>query len=392
MLSTLEPRTRRLYILILLGFACYGGIFTVAGAALPGIIRAFQWSYTLTGLILSAAPVSFILTTMVCGFLLQKVPPKLILVCGLTAGAAGIFFFARTSSPLLNFLMYFCVGICQGTLEVITNLEVIHMQRDGGSRLMSLVHGVFSLGAIAGPAAVGLLVRAGQPGTGVFAAMAVILMIMAVLFALFRFPVISAEGEGERRGSMRLLADPLLILITLLLLVYVGTEFGASTWLAEYMVKSRGAPPTLGAFTVSLLWAGIGTARLILSSVYRGKSPQYVVLSLAAVSTTALALALAARTTAAAAVLVFATGLGFSGIYPLTMTVLGRHFKSGVAVGMAATGGGIGTLLFPLVMALVSEGAGVSGGFIFCLVMCGALVALAAAVVGIVRVKAGRQA
>jgi fucose permease len=343
----------------------YGGIFTVAGAALPGMIRGFGWSYTVTGVVLAAAAAGFVVSTMVCGYLVQRIPPKMILVCGLGLGAVSMFFFAHWSSPELNFLLYFCVGLCQGAIEVVSNLEVIHMESSGQSRLMTLMHAVFSIGAIAAPAAVGVLVGSGASGTAIFPPLAGLLAVMGVLFAAFRFPRFSDKAKGERKGGLRTLGHPLILLVTLLLFLYVGAEVGVSTWIAEYQVKVLGAASALGAFTVSLFWAGICAGRVTLSYGYRGTRQERLLVGLSLLATAALAGSLAVRSSLAVTSFLFLVGLGCSGIYPLSMSVVGKYSRSGVAVGAAATGGGLGTLVFPLLMALLSEGRGPRGGFLF---------------------------
>ena len=63
MFKTLDPATRRLYFLLLAGFVLFGVIFTIAGAALPQIIRTFGWSYTVTGLVLAASSAGYFLSS-----------------------------------------------------------------------------------------------------------------------------------------------------------------------------------------------------------------------------------------------------------------------------------------------------------------------------------------
>jgi MFS family permease len=88
-----------------------------------------------------------------------------------------------------------------------------------------------------------------------------------------------------------------------------------------------------------------------------------LMLALSVVSAAALVVVLLVRSTAAVAAAIFIAGLGSSGFYPLGMSLVGRHFKSGVAVGTAATGGAAGSIAFPFLMALLSQGVGVRSGF-----------------------------
>ena len=75
MMHSLNHGTRRLYVLFLAGFAVFGILFTIIGAALPQIIRTFHWSYALTGLVLAANAVGYFLSTFFCGFLVQRFSP-----------------------------------------------------------------------------------------------------------------------------------------------------------------------------------------------------------------------------------------------------------------------------------------------------------------------------
>lgn len=385
MFSTLDAPTRRLYFLLLSGFILFGVIFTIAGAALPHIIRTFGWSYAVTGMVLAASSAGYFLSCFAGGFLVQRYSPKLILLVGLAIGTASIVFFLRWQSPWLNLALNFGIGLCQGAMEVVTNLEVIHMERKGQSRLMNLIHASFGIGAAAGPAAVGYILKENIPLTAVFMVSAALFAILGLLFALVRFPRVRTEKEKERGAGLRLLRNPLLLLITAALLTYVGTEIGVSSWSAEYAVKVLNVAASTAAFAVTLFWLGLLSGRLAISLAYKGTRQDLLMLGLSVLGAVSLVAMLLTRSVPGLAAAIFAAGLGSSGFYPLGMSLLGRHFKSGVAVGTAATGGAAGAIAFPFAMALVSQGAGIQNGFWFYFGMALLLVALSIALVGMVR-------
>jgi fucose permease len=385
MMQSLNRETRRLYVLFLAGFVIFGILFTIIGAALPQIIRTFHWSYTLTGVVLAASAIGYFLSTFLCGFLVQRFSPRTVLVTGLLLIAVCMLFFMRWRSPWLNLVLNLMIGLGQGTIEVVTNLEVIHMERKGQSRLMNLMHAAFSVGAIVGPAAVGILMSLGIRGTVVFLAAAGPIALMALLFGTARFPRLAQEDEHGQRHGLRLLRSPVLLLLTLFLLLYVGAELGVSTWVSEYFVKVLATTTSTGAFSVSLFWLGIFAGRLGVSVLYRGTRQEYLVLGLSLLSAVALGFVLVVSSTAAVAVGVFLTGLGLSALYPLVMTIVGRYFKSGFAVGTVATGGGLGSFTFPFLMAVVAESIGLRGGFWFYLGLTLVLVVLSLAIVSMVK-------
>lgn len=384
MFRSLDRATRRLYFLLLTCFVLFGLIFTVAGAALPQIIRTFGWSYTVTGLVLAASSAGYFLSSFLNGFLVQRFLPRLIMVIGLVLGAFSMSLFVRWPSPWLNLLLNFGIGLCQGAMEVVTDLEVIHMEQKGQSRLMNLIHASFCVGAIVGPSAVGYILNARIPLVSVFIASAILSGILAVLFAFTRFPRVRHEPKQAAHNDVRLLRQPLLLLMTAALLFYVGTEIGVSSWSSEYVVKVLGVSASTAAFAVALFWLGLLAGRLGISFGYRGVRQELLMLALSVLSAVALVAVLIARSTAAVAAAVFIAGLGCSGFYPLGMSLLGKHFKSGVAVGTAATGGAAGSIAFPFMMALISQNVGIRSGFWFYLGMNVLLVVLSVFLVRLV--------
>jgi fucose permease len=385
MLRALGAANRRLLLLFVLVFIFVGATFTVIGAALPQIIRTFHWSYALTGLVLTASSAGYVLASFLSGFLVERFPPRRIMVIGLIAGCLGIALIARSASPWLNLLCCLAIGLCQGTLETVMNFEIVQMETSGQSRLMNLLHSTFSLGAILGPLLIGSVIAGGlEPSIRAFAGVAALAALLAVLVGLSTFPR-AAPHEKPESGRVRLLRNPLLLVLTLFLVLYVGAELGVSTWVSEFFVTALGSSASAGAFMVSLFWLGLLVGRLLISFLYHGTRQERIVLALALLSTASLAATLLVRSPAAVAAGIFVTGLGLSGMYPLVMAMVGRIFRSGVAVGTAATGGGLGSLIFPFLIALVAQEIGMRGGFWFATGVSGALVLL-----GLVLVRAGR--
>jgi len=392
MLRDLDTAARRLYFLLLTSFGLFGLIFTIAGAALPQIIGTFGWSYTVTGLVLATSSAGYFLSSFVSGFLVHRFHPRHVMIVGLVIGAIGLSLFARWPSPWLNLVLNLGIGLCQGVMEVVADLEVIYIEQKGQSRLMNLMHAAFCIGAIVGPSAVGYILGANIPLVSVFIASAVISVILAVLFAVAPFPRAQHGHTQASHTDRAVLREPLLLLMTLALLVYVGTEIGVSSWSSVYVVKVLEVPASVGAFAVALFWLGLLAGRLTISFGYKGDRQELLMFGLSMLSAVALVGVLVVRSPAAVAMAIFVAGLGCSGFYPLGMSLLGKHFKSGVAVGTAATGGAAGSIAFPFAMAIISQRVGIRNGFWFYLgmnVLLGA-VAISLIVVAQQRRRAGR--
>ncbi|HEY9594784.1 MAG TPA: MFS transporter, partial [Spirochaetia bacterium] len=271
---------------------------------------------------------------------------------------------ARSSSPALNLLLCLVVGVTQGVFEVVINFGAVRLEKAGQSRVMSLLHAGFSVGAVLGPVGISFFLSNGSSWKLVFPVLAILYLVLAALFAVTPFfgpePV---AADRERRG-IALLRQPLFLLLSLAALFYVGSELGASNWISEYFVKVLGTSPGTGAYAVSILWAGILVGRTLVSALFHEKREEWVVFVLSLSCVAALLGLTASRSPVTGMLVVFALGLGYSGIYPLLMSITGKAFRTTASVGMFTTVAGIGSFSFPFLLAGISQGAGLRAGFL----------------------------
>jgi fucose permease len=311
------------------------------------------------------------------------------MLAGLVVQALGLVVFARHPSPVVNMILNFAIGVGQGCVEVVTNFGVIRMEREGESRLMNLAHAAFCVGGVVGPLAVGAYLRLFEQWGGgwrlVYPVSGVLVLAAIVMFSSVRFPAEPGAdaqgGQGQRAGGGRArVFTPLLGILTVMLFLYVSAEIGFSNWASEYFVEVAGATASLGALMVATLWLGVLAGRLGLSLWFTSDRQDLAILALSLLSGASVLLLRASRGIPLAAIAVFLTGLGYSGVYPMVMALVGRLFQTGRAVGIASTGGGVGSFAFPLVMGYLSERVGIGRAFFLCAVESGLLALLAIAV------------
>ena len=366
--GTDEPASRgsigRLSALLPAGFMVYGVLLTVFGAALPRIITEFRWTYSEAGLVLSGAFVGFLLSTFASGLLVEGTRTKPLYVAALGVAAAAISLFARWPSPLPNLVLSFLIGCAEGVIDVVTNYETIRLDTGGRSTRMNLLHASFSAGAIAGPLAMGGFLATGAAWQLAFPAIGAILLVAACCAMAVGFPFPEKGLHHGARGGLRLLREPAMILLCLAMLFYVGSEVGVTNWVSEYFVRTLGTPLPMAASAVSALWVGILAGRLILSVAWRGRRQETALLLLSVLSLGSLLAFLAVRRYGPAFAVVFAVGVGYSGIYPLIIALAGRIFRSSASVGIVGTASGIGSFAFPFLMAGMAERLGLRAGFL----------------------------
>lgn len=363
----IEKKYRNIFLVMLLNFILFGISLTIVGATLPRIIRNFGWSYVEIGVVLCAGSVGYFLSSFVFGMLLNYLGAKKIIVSGLLLQSLGLLLFGYKAYVLLNFLLFFIVGVGQGGVEVVVNYSVVRIERFGKSQLMNLMHAAFSIGAVIGPFVDVILMKSGLGWQSIYRLMGILAIVMAIASSMQKLSRIDQKIPRSIQSSKKglLFRNPLLILSFLILFIYVGSELGVSNWISEYYVKFFRSSDRFGSMMVSVFWIGLLLGRLIVSIFYRGSQQATVALVLSIICSISVALAVQMRHPFSAGAFFALAGLGYSAIYPLTMAVVGRYFQNdqGTAIGFAATGGGIGSFTFPFLMAYIANRFGIRGGF-----------------------------
>lgn len=383
-----DSKERNLYYTLTANFVLFGISLTIFGAVIPEAIRQYSWSYTSTGIILAASAVGYFLSSFVSGHIIRSFGAKRLIVIALCIEAVSLFFFAQTPSVALNVALNFAIGIGHGGTEVTSNYAAIQMERDGTSRLMSFMHAAFCVGAFLGPLGVAGLLQSRLGWELIFQVMGGSLIIMGLILTFLKFPehcVRVGRSEptadshtGSSTSNKRVIQGHggrfLLAGLILTIFLYVGIELGMSNWSAEFFVDHLGTSSRIGAAMVALLWAGLLIGRVSISFFYKGKKQEILLVFLSILSGISLLLLLLSTNIVLSIISVFSMGLGLSGAYPLTMTLVGKNTKSTVAIGYVTTGGGLGSFSFPFILAYIADRTSLHNAFFFFLAVNAAMV------------------
>jgi fucose permease len=375
---------RRLFAVLFANFIVFGAGAIVIGATVPKILREFAWDYVVMGMVLGTGSVGYFVSTFLCGVAVRGWGPRRVIVGGLVVQATGLLLFGGMPGVAFNLVAVALIGMGEGGTEVVTNYCMVRLEPSGQSRLMNLMHAAFPLGAIAASLLMGLLLDNEVAWQAMFRALAVLCLGLALVLSRQPFTGMAspADSRSSRAAVASLLRRPLLVLLALIVLLYVGAEVGLSNWIAEYYVRALGATLATGAAMVSVIWLGLLIGRLLLSALYTGRSQEHLLLLLTGLTTLCLAGALSMDSPWWAGVLFWATGLGLSAIYPIVIVLVGVHFpaEQGLAIGLVSTAGGIGSFGFPFAMSALANAYGLLVGFMFYAGLC-VLMTLVAAVV-----------
>ncbi len=342
-----------------------GAAATLIGAHLPVILRDFNWSYTVASFLLAGNALGYFVFSIGAGWLLPKLGAQRLLAIGLCLQAIGISTFGIWESWGINFLLLATVGCGQGMLEVACNWVVIQLEGRGKSRLMNLMHAAFTVGAVTAPLVSGLVFNWTHEWRWGFLGCGTISAVVAIISVWIRLPLVVGRKEAQERR--RIFQDPFVLLSAFAIMVYVGIEMGFSSWVAEFMVVSFREEASTASWSVALFWSGILFGRMVFGLFYHGQNQERVLLIFCFLNILGVLGVLFASVSWLALFAILIAGVGQSVVYPMVMVLVGRHCvrDQGLSVGLVASGGGVGALLFPLVFGALAEALNVRAGFGF---------------------------
>lgn len=358
-----EPSQRfnRGFILVV---GCLGMlVFAMAGqllpAALSALSREFNRNLAERGLLLALAPAGFIISTLVSGHLSDRLGQRIFVLLGFALLAAGLGLAAWARDyPMLQAGL-FLIGTSGGFVESPLSVVAAAAFPERRAQALNLVQIFFNVGAILGPAMVGIALWAGwgwRPGFG------------AIIFVALLALVLAHRGlpSGTPAHAMRPARDPerrsgygLVAVLALALFFYVGGEMTVAQWGANYVESQFGAPPGRAALVVSGFWLGMmfGRALYVLIVGRMGYLPP--IMWSALLGGLATLGAAAARSGIMAGVLCCMTGFLLGGTWPTILGYAAHRVpeRTGAVFGWIVAAGALGTIVVPPLAGWVAQGS-----------------------------------
>lgn len=289
-------------------------------------------------------------------------------VLGLAVGihAVGLIALGLGPSWLVFLLAGLPSGLGAGAVDGGVNGLFLDQFRSGRGRALNLLHLFFSVGALAAPLAVGVLVDGGVGWQAIIVATGLVALPIAGLFAVVGMPAgrraAVDESVAEIEPAATTVRDRLslpLILLGLAIAFYVASEVGVSSWLVRFLEP---APLTTATTGLSLFWAGLAVGRLVSSQL----ADRFDHLAFATVCTTGVAIALVGAIFVPAlpvSIALFAlAGFASGPVFPMIIAIGGERYpERSAAVSGFLTGSAVaGSIIYPPVMGFLSVTIGLT--------------------------------
>ena len=355
------------------GLALVGLSGGANGVILPSLVNFYHVGDAIIGLIFLVTSFGYFLSAMGSGLLAERLGLRWLLALGALITLLGMLCFAFQLPFALLLLGRLCIGFGYGIIETGFNIFISVLPRS--PILLNYLHAFYGAGALAGPllvTAILALLLSWNVTYGVLAALCLVLFGGTLLFMRGRTitdaaQAVSAEGAQTQtqRASLRaVLALPIVWLLTIFLLIYVGIETSVGSWAYSFLVADRAQGTVSAGWIVSCYWLGLTLGRfLIQRQAERMGLSNATLMFVCIFSLLAGVLLIWLVPVGAVAAFGFAfVGFSLAPIYPLSVALVPNLVParlSASAIGLLVSVSIIGLALFPWIAGILAQWLGI---------------------------------
>lgn len=340
---------------------------TFLGTALPAIRSSLDLTILQAGTLTALLQLGFSIAVFVGGPFADVFKRSSILMLGCLLTGINLLLFGLSHWFWINVAAMGLIGIGGGLIEASSNPLLIQLFPGRESTVMNLHHFFFALGSLTGPLIMGLALAKSVPWQWAYVGFG--------LFVLVVFSFLLSQKISSPRGRMsrfemsltrELMAEKTFLILFFVTFVNAGVQNGIAYWLVTFLKEARGFPIALASATLFVFFACLALGRL--SSSYVATKLQEATYLFFLLSLLFVGLLISSLAPGKWAIPFFGLcGLAHSGVFPTLLAMTGKLYpkNAGTAMGLIATGAGLGGVVVPWLMSLVSQMTTLQTGFLF---------------------------
>ena len=339
--------------------ASFGIVLATLGASLPAVMARFGIDKAQAGTLLSLLNFGVLAGSLIFGPIVDRRGHKHLLlfafatiIIGLEATA-----FARSVEILSGAVLL--IGFSGGLLNGAVNALTADVSAERRAATLTFVGGFFGIGAAGVPLMLATLAGAFSHAT-ILAAIAPVIVVPLVLTTLTTFPPSKQPQGFPVADARRLLRDPLLLLMGLILFLESGVESTMGGWITTFFAEDLSVSAERAPLYLSLFWLGLLVSRLTLGVVLQRRSAMRVLFVSIAVAVASALLLVSSRNLPTAAFAVFILGCGLAATFPVVFGFVGDRYTqlSGTALSLVMSMALIGGMLLPYAVGVAADARG----------------------------------
>ena len=332
---------------------------TLLGPTLPNWAARFNLPLQNAGLFPSVQSLGIVFGVLLCGWLLDRLNARTILIGGALFLSAGLWLYNFAQSLPVALMGGITFGLGFGALAVSPNVVVAVLNPVNTSASLNLLNVFFGVGAIFGPQVANIAFAHNDYTLAyrLVGGLALLLCVPLLTVSVHTHSApIESSGKPVRPRGMPWLA---LLPFAALLFVYVGSESGFGSWISTQMEQVALSSAATGTIATSLFWAGLTVGRTLASVALR-RLTNYQALAGATIlmGAGAALILFDGRSELISLSAAFLVGFGCGPIFPTAFTIASGLYPEarGAVSGLLIAIGSAGSVILSWVQGRIGNG------------------------------------
>ena len=260
---------KQVRISIYLIMALFSVSITMISPLMPVIVEEFAISRSQGGLIMTFQSLGGMLITVLMIFIADKYSKALLIMGGFFLVVISLFAISVVSVYNIILFLFFIYGIGSRVADNLNNSYLADRFPQKRGVYLNILHGVFGLGALAGPLLAGFLVSRDIYWGMVFRLVGflslVVLLYFIVVIMKDKKTTFSSVKKKQTINFLKIFKNFHAWVLLLMMFLYVGNQVSLSTWLPMYMEEYLETSSMIASLSLSLFWIGIISSRFLAS-------------------------------------------------------------------------------------------------------------------------------
>lgn len=324
----------------------------IVGTARPVLRERLAIGDDLLGVLLLCIGIGSLLVMPVAGVLAERIGCRRVLIVSAVLYAASLLSICFVSSFWMAVPVIFFFGSLMGCVDVVMNIAAVIVEQGIGRRIMSGMHGFWSLGGFVGAGLYGVWV--GLAGLTAFQSTLIAAVLMLALTAVFGRHLIPYGGGGG--GSLIAIPRGIVAFVGVTAFIAFLSEGAVMDWSGVYLTTVRGMDLSLAGMGFSVFSGAMLLMRFLGDHVIQRVGQFPVAVGGALLAFVGILLVMFAPLNTLLYLGFFAIGIGSANIVPVFFSLMGRQsvMPVGTAVSAVSTMGYLGILAGPAAIGFVS--------------------------------------
>lgn len=328
-----------------LGIFVWGSIAGLLGAVLPSLRDRAGISLAESSAVFIALSCGLVAGSLGAGYTLDRFGKKIVLCSAVGLVVVSLVLLEQIGTLTLMAALAFCLGAGGSAVVTAAHALIADLNPTHRAASLNLLDVFFGIGAFVTPFAIVPLQARGGLGAVLFTLAGLAAVVLVYLLAT-TFPAPVQTRHFALSDAAAVARSPLFLLPALIVFLYVGTEQSVWDWQVTYFMQQLAMDNVAAARILSIFPIAIMFGRLVTNRLLMRMSPTPVLLVSTIGATLCFGVVMLATTAGVAGAALLVCGLFMASIFPTALGVVSSRFPtaSGTALGLAITGGWLGSV------------------------------------------------